>query len=239
MLHPGYSSAAAGVKPFSIIIPTWQEAAGIEACLKALQPLREQAEILVVDGGSDDGTPKLARPWADRVLTSPRGRARQMNAGAKSARGEILVFLHADTHLPERALEEIAKALTCHHWGRFDVRLDSRHPLLRLVAALINLRSRMTSIATGDQAIFVSRKVFWQAGGFPEQPLMEDIELCRRLKSQGPPACLKTKVVSSARRWESFGVTRTVLLMWWLRLKYFFGADPNRLARLYREGRFR
>lgn len=230
--------SAATLKPFSIVIPTWQEAAGIEACLQALQPLRTQAEILVVDGGSDDGTPKLARPWADRVLSSPRGRAHQMNTGACAAQGEILVFLHADTRLPAGALEEIAQALTCHHWGWFDVRLDSRRPLLRLVAMLMNLRARLTSIATGDQALFVTRKAFWQAGGFPAQPLMEDIELCRRLKLQGPPACLKSKVISSARRWENFGVIRTILLMWWLRFRYFLGTDPNRLAKLYHAGRF-
>ncbi len=194
---------------------------------------------MVVDGGSDDGTQDLARPWVDRVLSSPRGRAVQMNTGARDACGKVLIFLHADTWLPPRALAEIEQALAKGYcWGRFDVCLAGRHWLLPLIAALMNLRSRMTSIATGDQAIFVTRKAFWQAGGFPEQPLMEDIEICRRLKSQGPPACLKAKVVSSARRWENFGVTRTILLMWWLRLQYFLGADPNRLARLYQQGRF-
>lgn len=227
------------MKPFSIVIPTWQEADGIETCLKNLAPLRHLAEILVVDGGSDDGTQNLARPWVDRVLSSPRGRAIQMNAGARSARGEVLIFLHADTLLPPQALAAIEQARALgYQWGRFDVCLAGRHPLLPLIAALINLRSRMSAIATGDQAIFVTRQVFWQLGGFPTQPLMEDIELCRRLKRFGPPACLDLKVTTSARRWEKFGVISTILLMWWLRLRYFFGADPNELARLYQRGRF-
>ncbi len=227
------------MKRFSFIIPTWQEAGEIEACLNALQPLRRQAEILVIDGGSDDCTPTLAFPLADRVLIAPRGRARQMNTGAWLAQGEILVFLHADTRLPEGALADIASALSAHAWGRFDLCLASRHPLLKLVARMINLRSRLTRIATGDQAIFVTRQAFWQVGGFPDQRLMEDIELCRRLKSLGPPACLKSKVITSARRWEKFGIARTILLMWWLRFRYFLGADPNRLACLYQSGKFK
>ncbi|XSG84454.1 MAG: TIGR04283 family arsenosugar biosynthesis glycosyltransferase [Methylohalobius sp. ZOD2] len=227
------------MKPFSIIVPTFREAAEIEAHLRTLQTLRSQAEILVVDGGSDDGTAKLARPWADRVMTASRGRGGQLNAGARAAQGEVLLFLHADTRLPDGALNEIHRALADNHrWGRFDVALDGHAPLLWLVAVMMNLRSRLTGIATGDQAIFVTQEAFGRVGGFPVQPLMEDIELCRRLKNLGSPACLKAKVVTSARRWESAGVIRTILLMWWLRLRYFLGADPNRLAWLYRAGRF-
>ncbi|GAB6067123.1 TIGR04283 family arsenosugar biosynthesis glycosyltransferase [Methylothermus subterraneus] len=225
------------MRPFSIIIPTWQEAAGIEACLNALRALRPRAEILVVDGGSDDGTQDLARPWADKVLSSARGRAAQMNAGARAAGGAVLIFLHADTLLPPGALDAIEQARAQgYRWGRFDVRLDGRHPLLPLIAAAMNLRSRLTAIATGDQAIFVAREAFWRLGGFPEQPLMEDIELCRRLKRLGPPACLRLKATTSARRFERFGVLSTLLLMGWLRFRYFCGADPSALARRYPHG---
>src|SRR6267143_357066 len=187
-------------------------------------------EVIVVDGGSDDGTASLAAPACDRLLIAARGRALQMNTGARAARREALVFLHADTRLPERADELILAALARASWGRFDVRIASRRPLLGVVACAMNLRSRLTGIATGDQAIFVRRDAF---PDFPEIPLMEDVALSRLLKRGGPPACLRSRVTTSARRWEAHGVLRTILLMWRLRLLYALGAAPQRLARDY------
>ena len=216
----------------SIILPVLNEARGIAETLAALRPLA--AEIIVVDGGSDDATPAIAQRLADQLITAPRGRARQMNAGAAVARGDILLFLHADTLLPVGADQSIIAALAAGAaWGRFDVRITGESLWLPLIAALMNRRSRLTGIATGDQAIFVRRAAFAALGGFPAQPLMEDIELSRRLKAQSPPACLRERVLTSGRRWEKHGVLRTVLLMWSLRLRYFFGADPQRLARAY------
>jgi rSAM/selenodomain-associated transferase 2/rSAM/selenodomain-associated transferase 1 len=219
----------------SIIVPALDEAAGIEAALAALAPLRARgAEVILADGGSTDGTAELARPRVDRVIDAPRGRARQMNAGAAAAQGEVLLFLHADSRLPEAADLRIAHALAGgRDWGRFDVAIAGRHPLLPLIARLMNLRSRLTGIATGDQALFVRRAVFAACGGFPDIPLMEDIALARRLKRAGPPACLHARVATSGRRWDEKGFWRTVLLMWRLRLAYFFGADPAVLARRY------
>jgi len=225
---------------FSVIVPTLNEAANIRGCLQPLQCRRQWLEIIVADGGSGDGTREAATPLADQVLTAPRGRALQMNAGAGIARGKVLIFLHADTRLPPDAFPLIQRALEQgHRWGRFDVELAGRHPLLPVVAASMNLRSRLSGIATGDQAIFVTRELFEQVGGYPPQPLMEDIELSRRLRRHGRPACLRRKARTSARRWEHFGVIRTIALMWWLRLRYFLGTDPERLNRLYRQGRFR
>lgn len=219
----------------TIIVPTLNEAAGIEAALAALAPLRQRgAEVIVADGGSADDTPARARPLADRVIDAPRGRARQMNAGAESAQGDVLLFLHADTRLPEAADRLIAQALADgRDWGRFDVAIEGRHPLLPAVAALMNLRSRLSGIATGDQALFVRRASFAACGGFPDLPLMEDIALSRLLKRSGPPACLRARVRTSGRRWDEQGFGRTVLLMWRLRLAHFFGADPAGLARRY------
>lgn len=222
---------------FSIIIPVLDEAAGIERHLAALAPLRARGhEVIVVDGGSSDATVMLSRPHADRVISASRGRALQMNAGAAEARGEMLLFLHADTFLPERADEIIAASIGTGDrvWGRFDVRIIGRHPLLAVVARLMNLRSRWTGIATGDQALFVRREVFARAGGFPAIALMEDIALSSALKRIGPPVCLRARVVTSGRRWEKHGVVRTIAQMWRLRLAYYFGADPDRLARRYR-----
>ena len=197
----------------------------------ALAPLRSRGhEVIVADGGSSDATQELAQGRCDRVLTSARGRALQMNAGARAATGDALVFLHADTRLPADADHILVDALKRHAWGRFDVDIEGRHPLLKVVACAMNLRSRLTGIATGDQAIFVRRDAF---GGFPEIALMEDIEFSKQMKRRDLPACLRARVATSGRRWESRGVLRTVVLMWRLRLLYFLGASPERLARLY------
>ena len=221
----------------SIIVPVLDEAGAIAAALDALAGLRAAGhEVIVVDGGSTDGTPDFAAPRADRVARAPRGRASQMNAGARLANGDVLLFLHADTRLPPRADRSVLDGLagSGRAWGRFDVRIEGRHPLLRVVGALMNARSRWTGIATGDQAIFVRRDAFAAVGGFPPVALMEDIALSAALKRVSPPFCLRDRALTSGRRWESRGVVRTVLLMWWLRLRYFLGASPERLAEIYR-----
>ena len=220
-----------GAERLSVVVPALNEASGIRPALEALAPLRAGGhEVIVVDGGSSDGTPELARGLCDRVLSAPRGRALQMNAGAAAATGDALVYLHADTHLPQGADELIFQSLRLSPWGRFDVEIDARHPLLRIVACTMNLRSRLTGIATGDQAIFVRREAF---PGFPEIQLMEDVAFCKAMKRFGPPACRRERVVTSGRRWESRGVLRTIVLMWRLRLMYFLGARPEYLARIY------
>ncbi|WP_024297447.1 TIGR04283 family arsenosugar biosynthesis glycosyltransferase [Methylomicrobium lacus] len=224
---------------FSIIIPVLNEALALPSCLGALQPLRHQAEIIVADGGSRDATVAIAEALADRVVRAPKGRALQMNAGARLAKGDILLFLHADTVLPDNALRLIEQRLARGgQWGRFDIRLRGRPVLLKLIACMMNWRSRLTGIATGDQVIFVARQAFFGVGGYPDIALMEDIALSQLLKAIGPPLCLRAKVTSSGRRWEAFGVFRTILLMWSLRLRYFFGADPAELAELYQRGQF-
>ncbi|TDR52256.1 rSAM/selenodomain-associated transferase 2 [Halomonas ventosae] len=223
----------------SIIIPTLDEAATIEKLLTGLTPWEaDGVEILVVDGGSLDDTLARARPLASTAIVSEPGRARQMNAGAGMARGRHLLFLHADTRLPRDADRLIASALSSEHcWGRFDVRLEGRHPLLPVIAGAMNLRSRLTGIATGDQGLFMTREAFDAAGGFPDQPLMEDIEMSRRLKRQSPPACLTEKVTSSGRRWDRQGAWTTIRLMWRLRWRYWRGASADVLAREYRHVR--
>ncbi len=233
----------ASSSPFlSIVVPVLNEAPQLRARLEALQPIRERgAEVIVVDGGSEDGTLSeagQAGELADQLLVCPRGRARQMNAGARAARGEVLLFLHADTALPAAALELLRSALASGSvWGRFDVRFDAEHPLLRMVAWAMNWRSRLSGIATGDQAIFVKREVFARVGAFPELALMEDIALSVRLKRLSRPICLRPAVVTSARRWESDGIVRTIVLMWRLRAEFFFGRDANELAARYRNVR--
>ena len=220
----------------SIIIPVLKEAANIMATFNALAPLRVRAaEVIIVDGGSTDQTPALAKPFPDFVIASSRGRAVQMNAGAARARGGVLLFLHADTRLPADADRLILDGLTKSNrvWGRFDVSIAGTPPLLHLVAASMNARSRLTGIATGDQAMFVTLRAYEADGGFPEIALMEDIELSRRLKRVSAPLCLRARVTTSGRRWENRGVLRTILLMWRLRLAYFFGAKPEDLARRY------
>jgi len=215
----------------SLVIPVLNEASAIVAALAALAPMRMRGhEVIVVDGGSEDGSRELAAPLADRTIVAPRGRARQMNAGAVAAGGEALVFLHADTRLPENADEMVLHALQRNLWGRFDVAIEGRSTLLPVIAFLMNLRSRLTGIATGDQAIFVRREAF---GGFPEIALMEDVAFSKAMKRRSPPACLRAKARTSGRRWERHGVLRTMLLMWRLRLAYFFGTAPDELARRY------
>ncbi|HXZ47251.1 MAG TPA: TIGR04283 family arsenosugar biosynthesis glycosyltransferase [Pseudolabrys sp.] len=219
----------------SIIVPVLDEAAGIAAALAALSPFRARGvELIVVDGGSGDKTVALAESLADHVLSAPRGRAAQMNCGATAARGNILLFLHADTRLPDHADTLIRDGLAQSDrvWGRFDVRFNAGG-LFFLIAALMNLRSRLTGIATGDQAIFVARAAFESAGGFPPIALMEDIALSTRLKRMSPPLCLRARITTSARRWRTHGVLNTVFLMWRLRLAYFLGADPAHLAQRY------
>jgi rSAM/selenodomain-associated transferase 2 len=221
----------------SVVLPVLNEADGLGAALQALAAVRARgAEIIVADGGSSDHSAALAQAGGAHVVSAPRGRALQMNAGAAQATGEVLLFLHADTVLPEGADALIGETLAggAKVWGRFDVRITGRPRMLRLVAALMNLRSRLTGIATGDQAMFMTRAAFAAAGGFPVQPLMEDIEMSRRLLRLSRPACLRSKVQTSGRRWESRGVWRTVLLMWRLRFAYWRGAAPERLAELYR-----
>jgi rSAM/selenodomain-associated transferase 2 len=215
----------------SVIVPTLNEARLIGGALAELAPLRARGhEVIVADGGSTDDTLRLARPCCDRVVESAGGRARQMNAGAAVASGQALLFLHADTRLPADADAMIVDALRGAPWGRFDVHIDGSHAMLRLVACAMNLRSRLTGVATGDQAIFVRREAF---PGFPEIALMEDIAFSAIMKRGGRPACLRRRVTTSGRRWESRGVLRTIVLMWRLRLLYFLGASPERLARLY------
>jgi rSAM/selenodomain-associated transferase 2 len=219
----------------SIIMPVLNEAGGIEAALAALAPYRARGvELVVVDGGSSDGTAELARPLATQVLAAPRGRAVQMNAGAAAAQGDVLVFLHADTRLPEDAdrlvLDGLARSGRV--WGRFDVRFDGGG-LLGVVAIMMNTRSRLTGIATGDQAMFMTREAFERVGGFPAIALMEDVALSAQLKRIGRPLCLAARVTTSGRRWHRHGVLRTILLMWKLRLAFYFGSDPVHLARSY------
>jgi rSAM/selenodomain-associated transferase 2 len=220
----------------SIIIPVLNEAEGVVAVLMALSPLRERGvEVIVVDGGSHDDSVDLARPWVDRLVSAPWGRARQMNVGAACADGEILLFLHADTYLPEYADQLIRRAMQAGAiWGRFDVRIEGHHRMLCVVAAMMNWRSRWTGIATGDQAIFVRREVFDSLGGFPDQPLMEDVEFSARLCSIASPVCLRDCVLTSGRRWEKHGVWRTIVLMWQLRWRYWRGESPQLLAKAYR-----
>jgi rSAM/selenodomain-associated transferase 2 len=224
------------MRALSIVVPVLDEAAGIAATLQALEPLRGRgAEVIVVDGGSRDRTAEIARPLSDRLLTAPRGRAAQMNAGASAGQGEVLLFLHADTRLPDDADRLVLAGLEASGrvWGRFDVRIEGTHPLLPMVATLMNLRSRLTGIATGDQAIFVLRTAFAAVGGYPEIALMEDIVLSRRLKRLGRPLCLAARALTSGRRWEKHGVMRMILTMWRLRLAFYLGAEPDTLAARY------
>ena len=220
----------------SIIVPVLDEEARIGAALAALAPFRARgAEVIVADGGSRDRSMEIARPLADRVLVAPRGRGSQMNAGATAASGDVLLFLHADTVLPPEADALILEGLrnTAWQWGRFDVRIDGRSPLLAVISGFMNWRSRVTGIATGDQAMFVTRAAFTATGRFPDIPLMEDVALSKRLKRVSRPLCLTARVIVSGRRFDERGAARMILLMWRLRLEYWLGVPPATLARHY------
>jgi rSAM/selenodomain-associated transferase 2 len=227
----------------AVIVPVLDEAEQIESCLAALADLRQRgAKVIVVDGGSRDATVRLAAPLCDRVIAAPRGRALQMNAGARceqARNADVLLFLHADVRLPREADRLIFRALgnrrAC--WGRFDVKLQGRSFGLPLIGSLMNVRSRATGICTGDQAIFVEQGAFLAMEGFAPIALMEDVEFCRRARRLSAPVALRPPVLVSARRWEQAGLARTVLQMWWLRLAYFMGADPQQLAQRYRNAR--
>lgn len=221
----------------SVIIPALDEGGTLAMHLASLAPFRERGvEVIVVDGGSSDATLAAARGGADRLVVAPRGRARQMNAGAAVAKAPVLLFLHADTRLPANADHLILEKLssTCLGWGHFDVRIDGASRWMPVIAWMMNVRSRATGIATGDQAMFVTRRAFDAVGGFPDQPLMEDVELSSRLLRRERPLCVRRPVVTSGRRWDTRGVWRTIVLMWWIRLLYCLGVSPHRLERLYR-----
>jgi rSAM/selenodomain-associated transferase 2 len=227
------------MRKLSIIIPVLDEGEAIAGTLEALGDLRALGvEVIVVDGGSRDATVQRARLRADRVLSAARGRSAQMNAGAEKASGDVLLFLHADTRLPRHADHVVLHGLerSGRVWGRFDIKINGRHPLLFVVGWLMNVRSRLTGIATGDQAIFVKREAFREVGGFPAIELMEDIALSKRLKRLSRPLCTREVVITSGRRWDEHGLFNTIILMWRLRLGYFFGADPAELARRYGYG---
>ena len=222
----------------SIVIPALNEADIVTGCLQSLQNARREGhEVLLVDGGSTDGTTEIAEPLVDRILEGPRGRALQMNHGAHAASGDVLWFLHADSRAPEDGVGAIVEASHGGRrlWGRFDVTLDAPGVAFRIIETGINLRSRFSGIATGDQGIFVSRRLFDAVGGFPELPLMEDVVISQALRQRGLPVCVGTRLVTSARRWQEHGTWRTVLFMWRLRLAFFFGADPAELHRRYYE----
>lgn len=222
----------------SLIIPMLNEEKCIEDNLKALQWVRDLGhEIIVVDGSSHDASPFLAEPWVDRIAVSPPGRAVQMNRGAKLASGDVFLFLHLDTMFPRNGIEAIISGLVAkpYGWGRFDVRLSGQRTLFRVIERMMNWRSRLTSITTGDQAIFITRHLFEKQGGFPDIPLMEDIEMSRQLKQTCKPVCLRQKVITSSRRWEVDGIYKTIWLMWRLRFAYWMGTAPSRLAQQYRQ----
>lgn len=222
----------------SVVLPVLNEEQSIRGTLQSLIRLTPY-EIIVVDGGSRDRTLEICKEFAVDVMHAERGRARQMNVGARRASGEVLLFLHADTRLPQSALNDIAAALSDSRYlgGRFDVELEGAHWMLKIVGTLINYRSRATKIATGDQALFVRREVFDRMGGFPDIPLMEDIGFCRALKRIGGVACLRSRVITSARRWERDGVWRTIFKMWSLKVCYLAGVSPIRLKRFYADTR--
>ena len=219
----------------SVVIPAYNRA---DLLPRTVASVAEQTyrvhEVIIVDGGSADNTLALSYKLADHVIISKAGRALQMNSGASIATGDIFVFLHADTFLPDNAVQTITAAMLGNRWGRFNIRLSSNRRVFRLIEGLINLRSCFTSIATGDQVMFIDRSLFVEVGGFAEIALMEDVEISRRLKKKNRPVCIKQKVITSSRRWESRGIVATVFLMWKIRLYYFFGMSPDKLNRLYR-----
>jgi rSAM/selenodomain-associated transferase 2 len=220
----------------NIVVPVRNEAPGIARYLASLQVLRGQGHtVIVVDGGSTDATADIAAPLCDVLLQAPMGRASQMNAGARHCDSGVLLFLHADTLLPANAMKQVKSAISAGAlWGRFDVTIHGRSRWLPLIGAMMNLRSRVSGIATGDQAIFVRRGTFESLGGFANIPLMEDIELCKRLRALAWPACLRARVQTSGRRWDERGALRTIVLMWRLRWRYWRGDSVQRIAEAYR-----
>jgi rSAM/selenodomain-associated transferase 2 len=224
------------LKKISVIIPTLNETEQIQHCLASVQSLRRNGhEVIVVDGGSEDETCSQVKDLADKVIHHSRGRATQMNAGARAACGEILIFLHADTCLPTEADTVITSSIkdSAEFWGRFNVRLSGRHWAFRIIEICMNLRTRITGIVTGDHAMFMSKEIYNKVKGFPEIALMEDIAISSKFKHVVCPICLKHKVTTSSRRWEENGIIKTILKMWWLRISYFLGTDPLKLARQY------
>ena len=225
----------------SIIIPVLNEVKHIEKCITDLQLLQDsEHEVIFVDGGSVDDTVKLIsqHSWCS-IVTSVKGRANQMNTGAGHANGEVLLFLHVDTILPFDAIELIIKSFNLSNksqskkWGRFDVRLSGTQRIFRIIEVMMNWRSRLTSVATGDQAIFINRELFEQVGAYPELALMEDIAMSKKLRQITKPVCLKQTVKTSSRRWEEKGILKTVLLMWQLRFLYFIGVSAEQLVKRY------
>jgi rSAM/selenodomain-associated transferase 2 len=223
----------------SVIVPMLNEAPAIARTLTAIRNAAPSAQLVVVDGGSTDGSIAIAQPRCDVVIGASRGRALQMNAGAARASGDALVFVHADTIVPVTFARDIEGALADPEvvGGRFDVRLDDNHPLCVLIGALISLRSRISRTGTGDQAIFARKAIFESLGGFPNMPICEDLDFARRLKRAGRVACLRSRVTTSARRWRRGGIMRTVMRMWTIRLLYLAGVSPMRLARMYSDVR--
>lgn len=224
------------MKSIAIIVPVVNEAENMPALIEQLLQFNQpENEVVIVDGGSTDGTQYIVADLNLETVSAPKGRASQMNAGVMHSDADILVFLHADTEMPPNGLDLIRKAIADGaDWGRFNVTISGSHPMLKIIALLINWRSRLTGIATGDQVIFIHRDLFNAVAGFPEQPLMEDIEISKRLKKISRPACLSEKVVTSGRRWQKHGIWKTIVLMWWLRFSYWRGVSASTLAEYYR-----
>ena len=222
-------------RSLSIIIPVLNEASILPDRLEALQFVRSRAvELIVVDGGSTDGSLEISRGLSDHTLKSPAGRARQMNEGAQHASSEWLLFLHADTRLDGEAFEALLEALIGEPgWGWFDVRIEGEHPLLSLTAAMMNARAGLTKVATGDQGLFVKKALFDAVGGFPDMPLMEDVALSKALRGVAKSTVIRTPLATDGRRWDQGGWFRTVLKMWGLRFAYWAGVGPDRLANYY------
>jgi len=224
----------------SVIIPVLNEEAAVRKMLPDMQWVQESGhELIVVDGGSTDDSVSIAKKYSDNVVVSSQGRATQMNAGARVATGDVLLFLHIDTVLPLDGINKIISSQDFSSdpfnkvWGRFDVRLSGHHFMFRIIESMMNIRSCITGIATGDQAIFVNKNLFEKIGGYLEIPLMEDIEISRRLKKISKPVCIRDQVITSSRRWEVSGIYRTIFLMWRLRLSYWLGVAPAHLAKQY------
>ena len=245
------SDSIASTPSISLIVPLLNESVRLPSLLNDLFAL--DAQIIIVDGGSDDGSwemlqeKHLNQKYAHFLITkSERGRAKQMNAGAKLATGDVLLFLHADSQLPSSGLSEIRKvsldnAVNSHArhslgvWGRFDVHLDSNDRGMRMVEFFINARSRISGLATGDQAIFISRPLFDRVGGFDQIDLMEDVAMSKKCRAIVSAYCSRLKVTTSARRWEQNGVWKTIFKMWWYRLAFILGVSPTKLQRGYRD----